>query len=171
MSGRVIGLIKRAFQAFRVLEFTLNKYAKEKIKHYKTLSWAINWPGKKNKDIEQLMLLHDLSVKYRYSNGETSLHLAVKSGSLEKVRLLVSKYLADVNAKDEQGNTPLCTLATSDHDNKKAIGRFLERRGAKLEDANNQGQTPKALGLILSFDSSSGSGLRTSDSSTVAQSK
>eukprot|EP01018_Ginkgo_biloba_P019913 Gb_34207 [translate_table: standard] len=63
------------------------------------------------------------------SNGRTALHIAAARGSRQCVLLLL-KYGADVNKKDEDGNTPLWKAIIGKH---KIISRLLYENGARLD--------------------------------------
>ena len=47
----------------------------------------------------------DLSVKGRF--GRSLLHCACEGGSVNLVQTLIREYKADINACDDQNNTPL----------------------------------------------------------------
>ena len=60
-----------------------------------------------------LVLLSMTDCKYdpntRYSSGHTLLHIAGATDNVCLARILVRKYNADVNARDDKGDTPLMT--------------------------------------------------------------
>ena len=60
--------------------------------------------------------------------GETPLHVAATRGHEAAVRLLIDEGDADVDAKDEEGATPL--LSASMHGAPPAVSRLLRQRGA-----------------------------------------
>lgn len=82
---------------------------------------------KANKDVI-LLLLRKMRVdlEMRDRDGHAPLHLAVESGSLETVELLIDSGV-DVNAKSKSGATPLDMAQAMGYD---GISRLLSRKGA-----------------------------------------
>ncbi len=72
------------------------------------------------------------------------LHQAAADGDVERVRQLLSKA-ADVNAKDNNGRTPLYTAVASD---RMEMVQLLIAQGADVNAKNNRGLTPlhRAIG-------------------------
>jgi ankyrin repeat protein/beta-lactamase regulating signal transducer with metallopeptidase domain len=70
----------------------------------------------------------------------TSLHEAVATGDIERVKSLISEG-ADVNAKDAKGNTPLHLVAKYGF-TKQDIAELLIVRGADVNARNKDGWTP-----------------------------
>jgi ankyrin repeat protein len=68
-------------------------------------------------------------------DGETPLHMAALSGPKEVAELLIAKG-ADVNAKDEDGVTPLHWTETEE------IAELLIAAGADVNAMDNSGDTP-----------------------------
>ncbi|RMD45923.1 MAG: ankyrin repeat domain-containing protein [Aquificota bacterium] len=69
---------------------------------------------------------------------------AVKSGNIDRVRLLIAKG-ADINAKDERGGTPLHWAA---YYNRKEIAKLLLMQGANPEIKDKNGFTPEDVARI-----------------------
>ncbi len=69
---------------------------------------------------------------------------AVKSGNIDRVRLLIAKG-ADINAKDERGGTPLHWAA---YYNRKKIAELLLMQGANPEEKDRNGFTPEDVARI-----------------------
>ena len=61
------------------------------------------------------MFVSDLALipMCRAHKGRSLLHQACCSGSVSQVQILIRKHMADVNARDDQNNTPLCVAALS----------------------------------------------------------
>ncbi|XP_049633238.1 protein phosphatase 1 regulatory subunit 27 [Suncus etruscus] len=76
-----------------------------------------------------------------YPSGLAALHLAVLSGRLECVKLLV-KLGADIHQPDAAGSTALHTACSSGSED---IARYLISLGADREAANNAGHRPSDL--------------------------
>jgi cytohesin len=72
--------------------------------------------------------------------GTKSLHEAVVTGDIRKIRSLISEG-TDVNAKDEQSNTPLHLVAKYGYE-KQDIAELLIARGADVNARNNDGWIP-----------------------------
>lgn len=72
------------------------------------------------------------------SNRETALHLAANSGHLGIVDLLLS-YGANVNARNQAGNTALMEAVENHHS--RVVQRLLQA-GADMNAKNDDGQTP-----------------------------
>ena len=70
----------------------------------------------------------------------TPLHQAVNAGDIERVKSLLSDG-ADVNAKDDKGNTPLHLLARYGY-KKQDIAELLIAKGADVNARNKDGWTP-----------------------------
>lgn len=80
---------------------------------------------------------------YERDEGGTPLHFAVKKGKPEMIKLLIEKG-ADVNAKDEQGDTPLFAAVCSYSEKIKPLElmKILLDNGADIHARNNKGMTP-----------------------------
>jgi ankyrin repeat protein len=74
--------------------------------------------------------------------GETPLHKAVIGGDTDMVEALVAAE-ANVNARDDFGNTPLHNVASAiSLMNKAQIANILMAAGANVNTVNNDGKTP-----------------------------
>lgn len=90
-------------------------------------------------NIKHLFSLGKASPKDTTKFGTTLLHSASKSGNIELVRLLIQEG-ADVNAQDEDGESPLHgAMARSDN---YTIVRTLIENGADLSSKAVDGKTP-----------------------------
>lgn len=76
-------------------------------------------------------------LDYRNTVGETPLHAAIVNACFDIAELLIAKG-ADVNAKDEYGETPLYIAAHSDKD----IAELLIAKGADVNARTKRGDTP-----------------------------
>ena len=118
-----------------------------------TLHWSMGFPKTVSPDgelfksaragltgnIKRLLSLGKASAKDTTIFGTTLLHSASKSGSMELVCLLIQEG-ADVNAQDEDGESPLHgAMARSDNYN---IARTLIENGADLSSKAVDGKTP-----------------------------
>lgn len=70
--------------------------------------------------------------------GNNLLMIATKNGNIRTVRYLLDEKGGNLNAVNKFGNTALIIAAESGHDN---IVEMLITRGAKLDTANNRGET------------------------------
>lgn len=73
------------------------------------------------------------------ATGSTPLHRAVSTGRVEAARVLVEEGRAKVDAKDKAGCTPLLLAVQGDQP---SLAFFLAAKGADLEAANGEGETP-----------------------------
>ena len=118
-----------------------------------TLHWSLGFPKTVSTDAEIfkstragltgnvkfLLSLGKASAKDTTLFGTTLLHSASKSGNMELVRLLIQEG-ADVNAQDEDGESPLHgAMARSDNYN---VARALIENGADLSSKAIDGKTP-----------------------------
>lgn len=78
----------------------------------------------------------DLSTKDK--RGETALHVAVKQGNLEIVKLLLKKG-ANANAKMKDGRTPIWMI--NDEENGLEIFKLLTSKGADINALNQYKET------------------------------
>ena len=91
-------------------------------------------------DFVRLLVEHDLVVMAQDRNGWTPLHLAVKHGSVDLVRLLIENHGADATASDNNGWTPL-HLAVK-HGSVDLARLLIENYGANATTRDNNGWTP-----------------------------
>lgn len=90
-------------------------------------------------NVKYLLSLGKASAKDITIFGTTLLHSASNSGSMELVRLLIQEG-ADVNAQDEDGESPLhVAMARSENYN---VARTLIENGADLSSKAVDGRTP-----------------------------
>lgn len=90
-------------------------------------------------NVQSLLNLGKASAKDTTPFGTTLLHSASNSGNIELVRLLIQEG-ADVNAQDEDGESPLHgAMAKSDNYN---VARTLIENGADLSSQAVDGKTP-----------------------------
>jgi ankyrin repeat protein len=82
----------------------------------------------------------DLDVRGRYEVHP--LHAAASSGNLEVVRILIEYDPAYINARDEDGWTPLLWASGRHNFNDGSVLRLLLEHGADLNAQNRVGRTP-----------------------------
>lgn len=85
------------------------------------------------------------------NHGQTGLHLAVKSGNVQLVKLIVDQFkpIEDlVNLEDDKGNTPLHFAATKTP----AMVHTLLESGASANVKNSRKLTPLIISVITSRD-------------------
>ncbi|KAF1329647.1 Myosin-like protein, partial [Globisporangium splendens] len=85
------------------------------------------------------------------NHGQTGLHLAVKSGNAQLVKLILEQFkpLEDlVNLEDDKGNTALHFAATK----KPAVVHLLLENGASANVKNSRKLTPLIISVITSRD-------------------
>jgi len=91
-------------------------------------SKVVNWLAK-----------HRVDTNAERSYGWRALHLAASEGQSEAVKWLVKEGGADVESKDDSGQTPLSRAAANGH---LEIVKFLMREGgADVESKDNRGRT------------------------------
>ena len=79
------------------------------------------------------LIEHNADVDFTDSQRFSVLHHSVKSGNLELVRWLIENTSVDINAKDNQDNTPLdiCKMTLSETGSMNKISELLLEYGAK----------------------------------------
>jgi ankyrin repeat protein len=102
--------------------------------------------GDKGEHPEEIQRLLDLGADVNIHNykGKTALHVAAKAGFVRVMEVLVNNG-ADVNAVDDNGETPIFDVVRSTIKNttkKKSAASFLLSRGADLSIENSKGETP-----------------------------
>lgn len=98
-----------------------------------------------NHQAAQMLLQHGASIASRGFDGRTALHEAVSSGSRAVVDVLLQpQYNADVNAFDEDGQTPLLTAIDAEPGNAGVVEALL-LAGADINPSNAPGS--EALNL------------------------
>lgn len=80
----------------------------------------------------QTLIAHGAKTDLTDLEGLSILHYAVKSGNLKVVRWLIENTNADINAKDDQNNTPLqiCKTTINETENMEEITALLLEHGA-----------------------------------------
>jgi ankyrin repeat protein len=97
-----------------------------------------------------LCLLFGGCAQQRARNTQTdALFGAVRAGNTDMVKSLLSSPGADVNATDEQGNTPLLEAARFGHDD---ICRALIAAGANVKARDKDGKTALMLAIQFNHD-------------------
>jgi ankyrin repeat protein len=85
--------------------------------------------------VQYLIENTDIDVKVKDKEGNTPLHSITGLGSanikVEVVRVLV-RHGANVNARDQDGNTPLCTAITEHIEGVKEVVKLLIECGADV---------------------------------------
>ena len=93
---------------------------------------------------------NNTSSKSPNKPSQSALHLACTNGLIETVRYLIDRFTANIDLCDDKGRSPLhCTLAQK-HDFRKmrrkddydGIVDYLLKKGAKLDEADDMGNTP-----------------------------
>lgn len=80
-------------------------------------------------------------IDSQVANQYNLLHIAAQNGDISLVEFFLSKNL-DIEAKDEDGNTPLHLAAEAGHE---AVVKLLIDLGANHEPVNSAGKTPYQL--------------------------
>ena len=93
--------------------------------------------GQKSDVIE--LLKKGMDVHQRLENKDTLLHLAVKNGRSEVVRLLIDDYKLDPMVTDQEGNNALHLAARDGHS--ELARRLINHYHLDLESTNTKGHT------------------------------
>lgn len=102
------------------------------------------------KIIKSLLSTVGINLNLADQNGDTALHIAVKSGSIEKVKLLLTcGNDLDLNLLNNNGESPL-HLAVRNDAHSYTIFRLLINHGANINTCDNNGWTP--LHSIVSME-------------------
>ena len=118
-----------------------------------SLHWNLDFPRLVSESAEVFECVRrglTKEVEWLFTNGKatardinvfgiTALHIAAKVGHLELVQLLLHEG-ADVNAQDEDGESPLHAALTTD--NNYTVARVLIENGADLANRAADGKTP-----------------------------
>ena len=74
-----------------------------------------------------------------YGKGLTALHLAAQMGKIDMVRLLITKYHANINATDHDSKTPLYCAFVREHID--IVHALVQEFQASIDDKNSWGET------------------------------
>lgn len=87
--------------------------------------------------VVQILIERGAKIDLRDMLGFTVLHYAVQSGNLELVGWLIDNTTIDINAKDNQNNTPLriSETASSETGSMEEISTFLLEHGAMVDSS------------------------------------
>src|SRR5258708_39978448 len=96
--------------------------------------------GGRSNGVTRLLLDHNADEHIRDNKGGTALHRAAKSSNPECVRILLECDV-DVNARDDDGLTPLLRVSASWRANPDVL-RLLLDHGADENVRDNKGGTP-----------------------------
>jgi len=96
-------------------------------------------------DLEDAKYLLRLAAKVNLKakvSGDTALHFAIENGNIKMAQLLLADPKTDVNAKNNEGNTPLHEVVKiADPKEREILAGDLIKRGANISDKNNKGDT------------------------------
>jgi len=90
---------------------------------------------------------NEYSINARDKNGDTPLHLAIKSAFPEVARIYINAG-ADLSIKDKDGNTPLHLAAQKNY---QTLSRNLLDAGADINEKNNDGDTPLHIAVANDY--------------------
>ncbi|WP_254229453.1 ankyrin repeat domain-containing protein [Wolbachia pipientis] len=152
----LLQLIDELFRSQNLIQDLQVKLLKERNEVKRIGPYGMWYPDVYDQDNPMQFILNARSLK-----RGTLLHVAANSGDLEALKCLLKfdqEYLklkfkgeflhardyqaVDINARDEQGNTPLHLAAQKDH---LEIVVLLLKEGAILNAKNNQKRTPKII--------------------------
>lgn len=91
------------------------------------------------KAVTEVLLTHGASVTIKTKDGWTPLHSATTINSSADIAALLLEHKADVNARNNQGITPLC-LAIGN--NQTEMVRLFLQHNAEVNSRNNRLETP-----------------------------
>lgn len=91
--------------------------------------------------ILRLLLKAGARVNAKDKTGSTPLHRAASAGKLDAAKALVEEGRCKLDGHDKTGATPLLVAVTC---GESSTAVYLASRGANLEDANKEGDTPLA---------------------------
>jgi ankyrin repeat protein len=114
------------------------KHVKAICGHYMTP--AVAALAKSHFQLAEVLHRNGSSVAPRGQADQTPLHAAAHNGDLEMVRVLL-EYEVDVDARSENGMTPLNTAPRGNHDDPRVV-RLLIERGADPNSRSSKGFTP-----------------------------
>ncbi len=108
-------------------------------------------------NIQQLTYLfdHEIDVNSKDDSGSTPLHWAAYNGNVEIIALLIDRYGASIESRDNNGKTPLYRALN----NREVSALLLDRYSANIHNKDHNGNTPlhdaaergnlQALALLL----------------------
>jgi Ankyrin repeats (3 copies) len=89
-----------------------------------------------------LLRRNDTDPDVRGQDGRNSLHGAASSGNLEVVRILIEYYPAYIDAREDDGSTPLLCASRGRNSKDGSVVRLLLEHGADINVQGHSGWTP-----------------------------
>ncbi len=114
------------------------------LKWYSSTTGDIFYKAIRDGDLKKtkaLLMVHPALISRKYSDYGTGLHLAAKRGQESIVKFLLASG-AEVNAKNNDGETPLHNAAREVHARSEELVRCLLASGADVNAKDNKGRTP-----------------------------
>lgn len=99
--------------------------------------WYKIFYGRRN-EAKEIIEANDIEVNFSYEEGLSLLHMAAKERAIEIMEILLTKG-ADINIRDDIGNTPLMTAVYAYNFKDDDAIKFLLDKGARTDLKNNSG--------------------------------
>lgn len=118
-----------------------------------TLHWLLTRSSVFNdSEVVDLLLAYGVDISARDFNGQTALHLTTgKGSSYYNISEFLLKHGAQVDVRDNQGETPFFESASATYMDNEATLLLLVENGAQVDAVNEEGETP-LLSVVRTFN-------------------
>lgn len=118
-----------------------------------TLHWLLTRSSVFNdSEVVDLLLAYGVDISARDFNGQTALHLTTgKGSSYYNISEFLLKHGAQVDVRDNRGETPFFGSASATYMDNEATLLLLVENGAQVDAVNEEGKTP-LLSVVRTFN-------------------